>query len=72
MNSPNFENMLGQVRQAARTATQQLGGAAGVPLLNRQEHLTALRNMSESDLDALAEEYGVDQVAHYITRLAGG
>lgn len=68
----SFDNELGQYRQAARDAYQGLGQLTGVPLLNRQQHLQALRNMTPDDLDMLADEYGVDQVAHYIANLAGG
>lgn len=68
----SFEQNLAQYRQATHDAIKQLGGIMGVPVINRQEHLQALRNMNEQDLDALANEYGADQVAVYLARLAGG
>jgi hypothetical protein len=68
----NFNDELDKYQSAARDAYHEFARATGVPLINRQEHLQAMRNMSVDDLDALADEYGVDQVTHYIKRLAGG
>lgn len=72
MVTPDFGNVIKQYRQAARDAYAELGGAIGVPLVNRNDHLKALRNMSVEDLDTLSEEYGANQVAEYLARLAGG
>lgn len=68
----NFEHELDQYRTAARDAYKSLGQLTGVPILNRHDSLKALRNMSPDDFDALSDEYGIDQVMHYIARLAGG
>ena len=67
-----FDKILTDYRSAARDAYKQVAQVAGVPLLNRELAARALRNMTEQDLDALAGEYGADQVMHYINYAMGG
>lgn len=67
-----FDQLLDKYRQAASQSIQKVAGSVGVPLIDRDEHLRAIRNMSEQDLNALAQEFGPDKVAEYIQYFAGG
>lgn len=67
------DKMLGDFRQAARSAFEQTAKQLGVPLVPEETHRRAIRNMSAQDLDTLAQTFGQDQVVDYLTRhLFGG
>lgn len=64
--------LINQYRTAAKTAVEQTASQLGLPLIRPETAKAALRNMSEKDLDMLAEEYGHDQVVHWLNRVVGG
>lgn len=60
------------VRTAAREAVQSVSSLVGINSLPNSLVRQAMKNMTEQDLDLLANEYGVDQVMHLIRQTYGG
>lgn len=67
-----IDELIKQMRSSASSAIEQNAQSLGLPLIKPAEHRAALQNMTEKDLDLLAEEYGTDQVVHWLNRVAGG
>lgn len=68
----DFQGELTKYRSAADEAYRSMGGVIGLPLVKRADQLQAVRNMTVEDLDVLSEEYGADQVIHFLNKLSGG
>lgn len=66
------EDWVKQSRQAARDALQQTTQMVGVRSIPTATIKSALKNMTEDDLDMLAGQYGADQVVHLIRTALGG
>lgn len=67
-----IEDWVKQSRQAARDALQQTTQMVGVRSIPTATIKSALKNMTEDDLDMLANQYGADQVVHLIRTALGG
>lgn len=66
------DDIFNQARGAAREAVEQFSSLAGLSSVPQGELRDAMRNMTPDDLDALAEEYGPEQVMQLIRFTYGG
>jgi hypothetical protein len=65
-------DIIDPLRSASKSALGQFTQLAGLNSIPSSTVRSALKNMTPDDLDALAAEYGTDQVIHLLRKSLGG
>jgi hypothetical protein len=66
------DEIIDPLRAASKSALGQFSQLAGLNAIPSSTVRSALKNMTPDDLDALAQEYGTDQVLHLLRKSLGG